>query len=306
MQNRSMFPYRRHGSKKRGRGGPARKPHGPQKGLPNSPRELLPLLQPATKALAQVLAGRTRASGQLGHARALLAQAERLIAERQHNRLPPAEREEFFEQLARLKLTLADADAELETQAEEREEAARRPAPPPIAQERLREIALSLVTPEPGPETAAAPSGPTEMTEQPAAEPESRSAPAAAETPAAKPARRAIRPTGAAKGARLTLPEARKARLTLPEARGHGEAPDQADERTDRDGGVATDGDGGAAPPSVGSGTMHSSRGPGNGADDPAETEVRAKTGRRTRKPAVGIPEGWIIDEEGYVVPGSK
>ena len=66
-----------------------------------------------------MLAGRTGAFGQLNHARNLLAHAERLINDRVHNRLIPAEREEFFEQLARLRLTLADADAEAEVQAAE-------------------------------------------------------------------------------------------------------------------------------------------------------------------------------------------
>ena len=110
MQNRGMFPYRRHGGKKRSKG-PSHKSRGPHRPLPNSARDLLPMLQPATKALAQMLAGRAGVSGQLNHARNLLAHAERLINDRVHNRLIPAEREEFFEQLARLRLTLADADA---------------------------------------------------------------------------------------------------------------------------------------------------------------------------------------------------
>ena len=142
MQNRSIFPYRRHGPKKRVKHGPNRNARGPQKGLPNSARDLLPMLQPATKALAQVLAGRAGVSGQLGHARTMLAQAERMIAERAHNRLTPAEREEFFEQLARLKLTLADADAEAEVQAVEQH--VPRPQAAPVAQERLKEMALAL------------------------------------------------------------------------------------------------------------------------------------------------------------------
>ena len=146
MQNRSMFPYRRHGPKKRTKGGgPIRKSRGPQRGLPNSARDLLPLLQPATKALAQMLAGRTQVSGQLEQARAMLNQAERLIADRVHNRLNPAEREEFFEQLARLRLTLADAADEAEARAVE-EQRPRAPQPPPIAQERLKEMALALAT----------------------------------------------------------------------------------------------------------------------------------------------------------------
>src|SRR5919106_327194 len=125
MQNRSIFPYRRHGPKKRVKHGPNRKSRGPQKGLPNSARDLLPLLQPATKALAQMLAGRTGASGQLGHARTMLAQAERMIAERAHNRLTPA-----------------DADAEAQVQAVEEQEP--RPQAPPVAQARLKEMALAL------------------------------------------------------------------------------------------------------------------------------------------------------------------
>ncbi len=164
MQNRSIFPYRRHGPKKRVKHGPNNKQRGPQKGLPNSARDLLPMLQPATKALAQVLAGRAGSSGQLGHARTMLAQAERMIAERAHNRLTPAEREEFFEQLARLKLTLADADAEAEVQAGEQE--APRPQMPPVAHERLKEMALALsVRERPGPPSAPAGPMPTPASE---------------------------------------------------------------------------------------------------------------------------------------------
>lgn len=29
-----------------------------------------------------------------------------------------------------------------------------------------------------------------------------------------------------------------------------------------------------------------------------------AKVARRRRKTEAGLPEGWVIDEEGYVVPG--
>ena len=145
MQNRGMFPYRRHGGKKRSKG-PPHKSRGPHRPLPNSARDLLPMLQPATKALAQMLAGRAGVSGQLNHARNLLAHAERLINDRVHNRLIPAEREEFFEQLARLRLTLADADAEAEVQAAE--EQVEKEPPRPVAQERLKEMALALSRPE--------------------------------------------------------------------------------------------------------------------------------------------------------------
>ena len=144
MQNRNMYLYRRQGPKKRAKPGPPRKNRGQQKGLPSSARDLLPLIQPATKALAQMLAGRTGASGQLGHARAVLVQTERLVSDRAHNRLNPAEREEFFEQVARLKLTLADAESEAEVQAMEEETPAA--APTPVNRERLKEMAMALTS----------------------------------------------------------------------------------------------------------------------------------------------------------------
>ncbi len=161
MKDRSMFPYRR-GNKKRGKGGPQQGRHQRDGGrrAPGSAHEILPLLQPTTKALAQMLAGNTRASGQLVHARNILSQAERLVEERQAERLFPAQREEFFEQLARLKLTLADADSALADAEEEEEERAARPATV-VAPERLREMVLSLAAapanerpaePEPEPE----------------------------------------------------------------------------------------------------------------------------------------------------------
>lgn len=143
-----MFPFRRGGGKKRGKpqgqgqnqsGG--RRQSGGGRRIPNSASELLGTLQPTTKSLAQVLAGNTRASGQVVHARNILAQAERLVDERAVDRLPPKQREEFLEQLARLKLTLADADdaAEAEATREAPAEAA-----PPVTMDRLRELALSL------------------------------------------------------------------------------------------------------------------------------------------------------------------
>lgn len=144
MQNRNMFLYRRQGPKKRPKSGTPRKGRNPQKGLPNSARDLLPIIQPATKALAQMLAGRTAASGQLGHARAVLAQTEKLVAERAHNRLNPTEREEFFEQVARLRLTLSDAESEAEFQAAE--EQTPTAAPIPVDRERLKAMAMSLTS----------------------------------------------------------------------------------------------------------------------------------------------------------------
>jgi hypothetical protein len=179
-----MFPYRRSG-KRRGKGGPGGRPGGGGTGngridprrLPGGIREVMTALQPATKALAQMLAGNTRSSGQLAHARNLLAQAQRLVDERQLDRVPPLEREEFLELLARLKLTITDAEMALE-EAEETAQAPRK-ATPTIAPERLREMALALATkpaaaapaaPEPQPEPA--PAAPEPVAAQPEPEPE--------------------------------------------------------------------------------------------------------------------------------------
>jgi hypothetical protein len=342
MQNRSIFPYRRHGPKKRVKhGGPNnRKPRGPHKGLPNSARDLLPMLQPATKALAQVLAGRAGASGQLGHARTMLAQAERMIAERAHNRLTPAEREEFFEQLARLKLTLADADAEAEVQAVEDHEP--RPQAPPVARERLKEMALALsVREQLAPESAAAQEAAgagesrdvagqsAEPVEVPAQDEAVQAQDPAAEAPA-------IGPGATARGqGRLVLPKASADQVAQAVALGGiarrrsrassraamaaamaaaGESPAETEHapadpeepvtgsrspetRGSEDGSEthAANADDDAAQP-------HG----GNGASAGAEIKSHAKTTRRSRKPKhQGLPEGWVIDEEGFVVPGA-
>lgn len=144
MKNQSMFPYRRNGGKKRGKGGPGRRHHndgGPRR-IPGSAAELLPLLQPTTKALAQMLAGNTKMSGQLVHARNILAQANRLVDERTADRLPPAAREEFFEQLARLRLTIKDAE-EAGVAPELQAEVQIKPVES-LGADRLREIALRL------------------------------------------------------------------------------------------------------------------------------------------------------------------
>jgi hypothetical protein len=153
----SMFPFRRGGGKKRGKpqGGQGQGSGGRRQGgqgggrrIPNSAAELLGTLQPTTKSLAQVLAGNTRASGQVVHARNILAQAERLVDERAVDRLPPKQREEFLEQLARLKLTLADADDAADAEADAQPAA---PAAPPMSMDRLRELALSIATGGPAP-----------------------------------------------------------------------------------------------------------------------------------------------------------
>jgi hypothetical protein len=322
-----MFPYRRHGSKKRVKHGPGHgpgqgpgrhHPRVPHKGLPNSARDLLPLLQPATKALAQMLAGRTPSSGQLGHARTLLAQAERLIGERQHNRLNPGEREEFFEQLARLKLTLADAESEAELRAAE-EQAPPRPAAQPVARERLKELALALASPE-----ALAPSSPESGNDVPVREAVSPGSPPGGPLPReaepepreAEPERPSTEPDYASKPSRpgrlglseVAAREAASALMTAPVRRPVTsrrkrmipvtEAPGSPMER---DQGSAT---GAIGAPRAGA---------GNGAErqDEDESRPRGASPRRTlknapRKTQQGLPEGWVIDEDGFVVPGTS
>ena len=120
---------------------------GANRRIPGSAGELLGVMQPTTKALAQMLAGNTKTSGQLVHARNVLAQANRMVDDRLPDRLPPAAREQFFEQLALLKLTIADAE-EGAAAPDEFEEAPPRPTPP-VDAARLREVALRLATAEP-------------------------------------------------------------------------------------------------------------------------------------------------------------
>jgi len=306
------------------------------------------MLQPATKALAQVLAGRAGASGQLGHARAMLAQAERLIAERAHNRLTPAEREEFFEQLARLKLTLADADAEAEVQAVEQEEP--RPQAAPVAQERLKEMALALSVRErpsqPAPRDVADQAGA-------AAEPstgappdegaDDRTAPVA---PAAAPQDQEAGGRGgetgaSARGDRLVLPKAsaeqavqalgigslarRRSRAVTWAAAASAAAASEAASRgphsridtpgepdlqpesfpAEADRAQPSAAAGGAEEPDAAR-AEHAGEAHGGGNGAAAEAEPGAKPSRRGRRSKrQGVPEGWVIDEEGFVVPGA-
>lgn len=151
-----MFPYRRNGGKKRGKNGPPGPsgPSGPQqqhqqrhpqqggnngRRMPGSAAEMLSMLRPTTMALAQMLAGNARASGQIAHARGVMVHAHRLVEERAVDRLPPAHREEFLEQLARLKLTLTDAEEAAESEAYAAPRAAVELGP-----EHLREVARRL------------------------------------------------------------------------------------------------------------------------------------------------------------------
>ena len=286
MQNRNMFLYRRQGPKKRAKPSSPRKSRGPQKGLPNSARDLLPLIQPATKALAQMLAGRTGASGQLGHARAVLAQTERLVSDRAHNRLNPAEREEFFEQVARLKLTLADAESEAEVQAQEEE--APTPAPTPIDRERLKEMAMALTSP----------GGPTSYEDRhkvDAAQPEETSLEAA---PSVEPTAAEAQTAAPAKPEdpnQLRLPRAGAERVAI--------QPDAIRPRTGMRRRV-TKPDGTPA-------RATSLAAPAAAEPKPVPTAKEPKL-ERAASDLVGsssdtkqkLPKGWIIDDDGFVVPG--
>jgi hypothetical protein len=302
MQNRSMFPFRRHGSKKRSKG-PGHKSRGPQRPLPNSARDLLPMLQPATKALAQMLAGRAGSSGQLNHARNLLAHAERLINDRVHNRLIPAEREEFFEQLARLRLTLADADAEAEVQAAE-EQVERQPPPPPVAHERLKELALSLSRPERDRSrsrrsadevesgsnddsalTAGATMDGMSGASPPPEEQERRPLKPLADLPG-----RLVLPKGGRETARRAITEPVALRRPRPTASAPVRASHQPDAAPDRD-------------PTAPTESISTDPTEGNGSSQMVTPEPRRKMVRRTRKTKDGLPEGWVVDEDGYVVP---
>ncbi|MGI9416554.1 MAG: hypothetical protein ACR2RA_01820 [Geminicoccaceae bacterium] len=292
MQNRNMFLYRRQGPKKRAKPGPSRKNRGSQKGLPNSARDLLPLIQPATKALAQMLAGRSGASGQLGHARAILAQTERLVADRAHNRLNPAEREEFFEQVARLKLTLADAESEAEVQATEEE--APVATPMPVNRERLKEMAMALTSsggptsyedrhkssadrPEEGPDQAS-PEAETQDDDAPAqetapAEVSRPEDPNQLRLPRAGAERVAIQPGAIRSRAngrrRLVKPDATSTPAGAPSTPANTEA---------------------AAIPS-----------PADGGD---VESVAAAAPAAPLEAGRKLPKGWIIDDDGFVVPG--
>ena len=169
-----MFPFRRNGPKKRGKGGGSgggggRRHHdngsGAGRRAPGSASELLSLMQSSTKALAQMLAGNTKMSGQLAHARGVLAQANRMVDDRLPDRLPPAERERFLHNLALLKLTVTDAD-EAAVAEETRPQPAARPAAP-IDAERLRDVARRLATADPAPPAPVAPARDDEIEDLP-------------------------------------------------------------------------------------------------------------------------------------------
>lgn len=299
MQNRNMFLYRRQGSKNRAKTGSSRKNRGPQKGLPTSARDLLPLIQPATKALAQMLAGRTAASGQLGHARAILAQTERLLADRSHNRLNPVEREEFFEQVARLRLTLSDAENEAEVQATEHQTP--KSAPIPIDRERLKEMALALTgssgstsyeqrhgTPSSAPDEVAEDSPSHADSDDDDNDDDDNEV--LTQSPLADDGITEAKRRAQEDPSRLRLPHHVASRVTIrPESvrieTGNGR------QRQRR----AKSASPSPATAATSSGEATSERDQSAGA---ATSTDRDQSGQK-------LPKGWIIDEEGFVVPGS-
>jgi len=294
MQNRNMYLYRRQGPKKRTKPGTPRKGRNQQKGLPNSARELLPLIQPATKALAQVLVGRTAASGQLNHARTMLAQAERLVSERAHNRLNPSEREEFFEQIARLKLTLSDADSEAEVQAAEEEVPVAGPAP--VDRERLKEMALALTAPG-GPKTyenrheGQARHDDQAVADEDPSETESSEPVEVEEAAPAEAPKRSDDPT------QLRLPRAGLDRIAIQP----GTAPPRATNGRRRTAKPT------AAKPAPTSAKTESVKTTGSlAATDVTVTDVQDETKVSEAKAGKSqkLPKGWIIDDDGFVVPG--
>jgi hypothetical protein len=291
-----MFLYRRQGPKKRPKSGTPRKGRSPQKGLPNSARDLLPLIQPATKALAQMLAGHTGASGQLGHARAVLAQTERLVSERAHNRLNPAEREEFFEQVARLKLTLSDAESEAEFQAAE--EQTPTPAPVPVDRERLKAMAMSLTTSSAPADSHAASGG--ERGDD--GRPQARDGDSPSSIPSASDAEQGTDEIDAAVRNGSTR-SGDPSQLRLPR--------DTAEKLTLQPGSASVDSSGRRRKPKLNAAAQ--SRTSSGSATKPevksgvaGDVAARPDAAGKANKVASGqkLPKGWIIDDEGFVVPG--
>ncbi|MDX1540072.1 MAG: hypothetical protein R3349_01585, partial [Geminicoccaceae bacterium] len=279
----------------------------------NSARDLLAVLQPATKALAQVLAGRSNASGQLAHAQAVLAHAERLIGERAHNRLNPHEREEFFEQLARLRLTLSDAEAEAEVVAAEEQEP--RPVAPPVDQERLRALALALSTPAASREQPVEPAAPEQVAPAMDAAPagEVVDTPAEADAPAAESKVSAAN----ARSGRLQLSrngdEAQVPPPAVHQVRRTRQRPRPASKPAEAAQAPSTPAQATAASNGHGAVAPEPQAIPANGGEAPPaaapvagleEDKPRKRT--RRRKTVAGVPEGWVIDEEGFVVPGPQ
>lgn len=325
MQNRNMFPFRRQGPKKRNKNNNPRKIRGPQKALPNSARDMVGSLQQATKALAQMLAGRSNPSGQVAYAQSVLAHAERLIGDRQHNRLNPSEREEFFEQLARLRLTIADAESEAQTVAAEEQEP--KPEVRPVDQERLRAMALALSQPEPAPteqvdgrpdlgdpEDAEDEAGPDAEVVTAGAEPVGE--PVAVSQANARSGRLQLSRTGSEQAADAlgepvgpARPRRLRARPVLEPAVSPGPAPAAPaatnDARKTAPRPAAAPGGAGASPNGGSAPAAPVAEDDGDVASAAGDRPVPGTRPRRA-KTTKGLPEGWVIDDEGFVVPGPR
>ena len=145
-RSNSSFPYRRGSGKKRPKNGKQRAGGGANyRSLPGNIGDLMSVMPAATKSVAQFISGNTRPSGQVAHARGVLAKAQRAIDDRLTERLQPAIKEEFLEHVALLRLTLADAasleDGEFD---EDRQEAEKADTRDEISMDRLRALALSI------------------------------------------------------------------------------------------------------------------------------------------------------------------
>lgn len=145
----SSFPFRRGAGKKRpkptnnkGRGGGGGSNY---RSLPGNIGDLMSVMPSATKSVAQFISGNTKPSGQVAHARSVLARAQKSIDEKLTERLPPGVKDDFLEQVALLRLTLADA-ASLDDQSYDSHYEDENPSPPPaeISMDRLRALALSI------------------------------------------------------------------------------------------------------------------------------------------------------------------
>jgi hypothetical protein len=237
-----------------------------------------------------MLVGRTAASGQLNHAKAILAQVERLVSDRAHNRLNPSEREEFFEQVARLRLTLADAESEAEVQAAEDDVPVQSPSP--VNRERLKEMAMALTAS--GGSASDKSQGKAPVIEETEADEERESAEPVAAS-ADKAEEEDQKPAAAAR--RSDDP----GQLRLPRA-GSDRAPIQPAVIRSR-----TNGKRRVSKPSVEPKVAPAPKSPTATPSAPKLETAKVEDGpaeeakpRKTQK----LPKGWVIDEEGFVVPG--
>ncbi|MGI9435884.1 MAG: hypothetical protein ACR2Q4_13835 [Geminicoccaceae bacterium] len=240
-----------------------------------------------------MLAGRSAASGQLGHARAVLAQTERLLADRAHNRLNPVEREEFFEQVARLRLTISDAESEAEVQAAEHEAAA--PPPVPVNRERLKELALALTGPAEAATEQAEPGASASVPDDQLAEQDPPTEPLVTTDDVPVPPSSSDGSGVAAKKSadpnQLRLPRQVAERVTI--------EPDRVKADTVGRRRRAKPGD---------TSTARKILKPVEPIREEPDTEtaVRSTSTESQAASRQKLPKGWVIDDDGFVVPGTS